>query len=499
MKKLLTLLTITSIALSTQAQTYCESFDSQTVSIQESAHTFNTYGNGNGGFLNDWNVASGTPSVYSSGQLAGVNAYDGNQFVLSGVCDASDDYSEGLSLQHDFLQGNTYNVTLAMRNRGSGVNPTPIDIDFVLLDTPIPYTYQTNTGCSPTPAIPNGSLIVHTESSFATDSWQIINFTITNLSTDYHNIWIRSFLSQGSPFVTTFLLLDSLCIETVVPTTCFMFEEQTITTPDIAHTFNTYGNGNPGFLQDWNVVSGTPSIYFDGALGNVTAFEGTQFALTGVCDISGGWNESVSLEYNFQQGNSYSVSMAVRNRGVNGTPTPIDVDFVLLENPIAYTYNTGTGCSQIPATPAGSDTAYTLAALNQDAWQVISFNVSNLAADYSNLWFRAKFSSGSPLVTTFFLFDSVCVTQINEPIGITETPEQLAINVFPNPTNGTITIETSEAKGFYTLHDVTGKLLLNGTVATKRFNLDLSAFSKGIYFFSLHDGQKQIHRKIIKE
>jgi hypothetical protein len=499
MKKLFTLLAITSLAVSTQAQTYCESFDSQTVTLQESAHTFNTFGNGNGGFLNDWNVASGTPSVYSSGQLAGVNAYDGNQFVLTAVCDASDDYSEGLSLQHSFLQGNTYNVSLVMRNRGSGVNPTPIDIEFVLLGSPIPYTYQTNTGCSPTPAIPNGSLTVHTESSFATDSWQVINFTISNLPADYQNIWIRSFLSQGAPFVTTFLLMDAVCIETVVPSTCYMFDEQAITSPDIAHAFNTYGNGNSGFLEDWNVVSGTPSIYYNGSLGAVNAFEGTQFALSAVCDAGSAFNESVSLEYNFQQGNNYNVSMAIRNYGSTNNPTPIDIDYILLENPIAYTYNTGTGCSAIPAAPVASDTVHAISSFNQNAWQVINFNVTNLATDYSNLWFRAKFSSGAPLVTTFFLFDSVCVTQINEPIGITETQEQLAITVFPNPTNGTVTIETSGAKGFYTLHDVTGKLLLNGTVATELFNLDLSAFSKGIYFFSLHDGQKQVHRKIIKE
>lgn len=499
MKKFFTIFTIASIAVNTHAQTYCESFDSQTISLQESAHTFNTYGNGNGGFLNDWNVTNGTPSIYSSGQLAGVNAYDGNQYVLAGVCDASDDYSEGISLQHDFLQGNTYTVTLAMRNRGSGVNPTPIDIEFVLLDTPIPFTYQTATGCTPTPAIPSGGLIVHTENSYATDSWQIISFTISNLTDDYHNIWIRSFLSQGAPFTTTFLLLDAVCIETLTPTTCFMFEEQTITSNDIAHTFNTYGNGNPGFLEDWNVVSGTPSIYYNGALGNVSAFEGTQFALTGVCDISGGWNESVSLEYNFQQGNSYSISMAVRNRGVSGTPTPIDVDFILLENPVAYTYNTSTGCSQIPATPTGCDTAYTISTLDQDVWQVISFNITNLASDYSNLWFRAKFSSGAPLVTTFFLFDSVCVTQTNNPNALIENMHPLAITVFPNPTSGNVTIETSGAKGFYTLHDVTGKLLMNGTTGTERLNLDLSAFSKGIYFFTLHNEQQQIHRKIVKE
>ncbi len=499
MKKTLLVVCILSSFLNAISQTYCESFDGQSVSVQDGAHAFNTFGNGNGGFLNDWNVTSGTPSIYSSGQLSGVNAYDGNQYVLMAVCDASDDYSEGLSLQHDFLQGNTYNISLAIRNHGSVINPTPIDIEFVLLDSPISYTYQTNTGCSPTPAIPTGGLIVHTESSYATDSWQIINFSIANLTADYHNIWIRSYLSQGAPFVTTFLLIDSACIETIEPSSCYMFDEQTITLSDRDHAFNTYGNGNTGFLEDWNVVSGTPAVYYDGSLGNVTAFEGTQFALTAVCDAGSNFSENVSLEYDFQQGYSYSVSMAVRNHGSTITPTPIDVDFILLENPITYTYNTSVGCSQIPTTPAGSDTIHTISSLNTDAWQVISFNITNLATDYSNLWFNNHFSTGSSLVTTFFLFDSVCVTQTGTPSGITENTHKLNMEVYPNPTTGSITIETEKAKGNYELRDVTGKLLLTGNVAATKFNLDISTFSKGIYFFTLSDGVQQTHRKIIKE
>lgn len=498
-KKLFILFCTTALTVNLFAQTYCESFDGQTLTPQQGAHAFNSYGNGNGGFLNDWNVTNGTPSIYSSGQLSGVNAYDGNQFVLAAVCDASDDYSEGVSLQHDFLQGNTYNITLAIRNHGSTINPTPIDIEFVLLNSPISFTYQTQTGCTPTPAIPNGSLTVHTEPSFTTDSWQLITFSITNLSADYHNIWIRSFLSQGAPFVTTFLLYDAVCVETILPSTCYTFDEQTISTGDQQHTFNTYGNGNPGFLQDWNVASGTPSVYINGSLGSVSAFEGTQFALTGVCSAGSNWDESVSLEYNFQQGYSYSVSMAVRNHGTGNNPTPIDVDYILLQNPISYTYNSSTGCSQLPSTPVGADTVYTLSSLNLDSWQVINFNINNTTANFSNLWFRPQFSSGSPLVTTFFLFDSVCVSQTNEPTGLLENSQKLNFNIYPNPTNSSVTIETTEGKGIYQLQDLTGKLLLSGSVTATKFSLDIGTLSKGIYLLSLIDGEQQVNRKVVKE
>ena len=499
MKKLFLVILVLATFKMAKSQTYCESFDGQAVTTQDGGHAFNTFGNGNGGFLNDWNVTNGTPSIYLSGQLTGVNAFNGNQFVLNAVCDNGASSSEGLSLQHNFIQGNTYNVSIAIRNHGISTNPTPIDVEFILLDSALSFTYQTQTGCTQTPSIPNSALTVHTESVFAADSWQVITFSIANLTADYHNLWIRSTFSQGSPLTTTFLLLDSVCVETVVPSTCYTFDEQQITTNESAHTFNDYGNGNAGFLQDWNVVSGTPSIYLSGSLGGINAFEGSQFVLQAICNSGANFDESVSLAYNFQQGHSYTVSMAVRNHGTGSTPTPIDVDFILLTDSIPYAYNTGTGCSQIPNTPIGADTVHTLSGLNQDSWQVITFNINSLTADYGHLWFRGQFSSGSPLVTTFFLFDSVCVTELPIPTSLTDKIAQRKLAIYPNPATQTITIDSEINLGTYKIQNITGKELLAGDFSNGNNTFDVSTLNNGIYFFVLQNSAEVVTKKFVVE
>lgn len=499
MKKILTLFINSLLFIYSYAQTYCESFDGQTLTTQQGAHAFNTYGNGNGGFLNDWNVVNGTPSIMQSGQIAGVNAYSGNQYALQSACDAGADWGESLSLQYNFLQGNTYQVTMAVRNRGIAGTPTPVDINFVLMDQPIAYTYTTATGCSPNPAIPNNTFIAHTETSFATDAWTIVSFTVSNLNADYHNIWIRNNYSQGAPLVTTFVLLDSVCIEQLSPAQCYMFDEQTVAPSDVNHTFNLYGNGNAGFLADWNVLSGTPSVCYDGYLNGVNAYEGSQYVLMGVCDASALWADGLSLQYNFTQDNTYQVSMAIRNRGIAGTPTPLNVEFVLLDQPIAYTYNPNTGCSPSPAIPNGAVTVHTESSFATDAWTLLTFNIANLNTDFHNLWIRPNFSSGQAETTTFFLFDSLCVTQIDSAMSLADNAALLNLNIYPNPTSGNVIVESASAKGSYLLNDLTGKLLLNGNVTNQRFEIDLSAFSEGVYIFTLYDGENMVHKKIIKE
>jgi hypothetical protein len=84
------------------------------------------------------------------------------------------------------------------------------------------------------------------------------------------------------------------------------------------------------------------------------------------------------------------------------------------------------------------------------------------------------------------------------PSGIEEKAKNY-LNLYPNPANSTITIETPTAKGIYQLQDITGKVLLSGSVTATKFSLDLSALSKGIYLLSLIDGEQQVDRKVVKE
>src|SRR5687768_12432874 len=103
------------------SQPYCESFDGLTVPAANKEQAFNIYGNGNAGFLQNWFVASGTPSIRASGDLAGVTAYSGNQFALQAVCNVAPLWSEGLMLQYNFSPNQSYDLSFAMRNAPLGV------------------------------------------------------------------------------------------------------------------------------------------------------------------------------------------------------------------------------------------------------------------------------------------------------------------------------------------------------------------------------------------
>ena len=191
----------------------CYSFDDVAVPSANTQQAFNIYGNGAGGFLGDWHVPSGTPSIYRSGDITGINAYDGNQCALMAVCNSGSNNSEGLELAYNFVQGNSYRVSMAIRNApepGRGIGP--VDMKFVLLQNTINYVYNPNTGCSATPAIPSGALVVDSLINFATNAWTVISFNITGLTQNYSQLWIRGKFNSGTSN-TADILIDSMCVQ----------------------------------------------------------------------------------------------------------------------------------------------------------------------------------------------------------------------------------------------------------------------------------------------
>jgi len=71
--------------------------------------------------------------------------------------------------------------------------------------------------------------------------------------------------------------------------------------------------------------------------------------------------------------------------------------------------------------------------------------------------------------------------------------------IYPNPASDKLTIETSSSGSIYQLQDITGKQLMQGNISAAKFNLDISALSKGIYLLRIFDGDRVAHRKIVKE
>jgi hypothetical protein len=85
-------------------------------------------------------------------------------------------------------------------------------------------------------------------------------------------------------------------------------------------------------------------------------------------------------------------------------------------------------------------------------------------------------------------------------VGINEnTLENSAVNVYPNPTANNLTVETEHANGFYQLQDISGRTVMQGSINTLRFDLNISALGKGIYILNISNKQGTGTKKIAKE
>jgi hypothetical protein len=88
---------------------------------------------------------------------------------------------------------------------------------------------------------------------------------------------------------------------------------------------------------------------------------------------------------------------------------------------------------------------------------------------------------------------------INGCLLNTETVDENSFSIYPNPTNGLVTIETKDfTEGYtFTVFDISGKLLLSDSIESQLSTFDLSTFTKGIYIIELNNGSKSSHQKLI--
>jgi len=79
---------------------------------------------------------------------------------------------------------------------------------------------------------------------------------------------------------------------------------------------------------------------------------------------------------------------------------------------------------------------------------------------------------------------------------ISDTP---LARVYPNPTEGTITLEF-EADDVYniTLADMTGKTLMRQTVKGQRVQVDIGDYPAGVYLLTIDDGKRQNTTRVVK-
>ena len=75
---------------------------------------------------------------------------------------------------------------------------------------------------------------------------------------------------------------------------------------------------------------------------------------------------------------------------------------------------------------------------------------------------------------------------------------QTAVAVYPNPTNGMVTIAIEGNSGYtYQVFDFTGKAVLDGKGQGQEMTLDLGGLGKGVYFISVMTENIRLTQKVI--
>ena len=107
-------------------------------------------------------------------------------------------------------------------------------------------------------------------------------------------------------------------------------------------------------------------------------------------------------------------------------------------------------------------------------------------------------SGGGPTtVSDLWEYDRCNSITIPTGIIISETNSLEAIQIFPNPSSGHFTLQSSVQKGEITIYNVQGEKIYSAKINSSQSEIDLSKQSQGIYFIKVNSEQGVITKKII--
>lgn len=85
-------------------------------------------------------------------------------------------------------------------------------------------------------------------------------------------------------------------------------------------------------------------------------------------------------------------------------------------------------------------------------------------------------------------------------VGIANQVLSYNVFVYPNPTNGLISIEMPETgKTLWRLLDVTGKIVIEGNTFNQLFLIDLEDYTSGIYLLNLTQGDNNFNLRLVRK
>ncbi|MBF8151285.1 leucine-rich repeat protein [Winogradskyella sp. F6397] len=91
------------------------------------------------------------------------------------------------------------------------------------------------------------------------------------------------------------------------------------------------------------------------------------------------------------------------------------------------------------------------------------------------------------------------VVTVEEVLSIADNDQMQSIKVFPNPTNGNVSIVIPNAQeSKVTVYDINGRLLINKVSTDANFSIDLNQYQSGVYILRININQNETIKQIIK-
>ena len=129
---------------------------------------------------------------------------------------------------------------------------------------------------------------------------------------------------------------------------------------------------------------------------------------------------------------------------------------------------------------------------NTATWTGVSFSDGN--------YFTIGSPDGSALMISIVEEDNGSESE-SEFTGIDDVKNELLFKLYPNPTDGIVTLENNIYDGMIYIYNNMGQLAMARQIFDEKETIDLSDLSSGIYFIQVIDRQKQMvfsHKLIIK-
>jgi hypothetical protein len=120
--------------------------------------------------------------------------------------------------------------------------------------------------------------------------------------------------------------------------------------------------------------------------------------------------------------------------------------------------------------------------------------------------FNTNVGTGTYLITYQYAGNNGCSSADSENLTVVNCSNNsiddnfsYSILIYPNPTNGNITLETSsELVGkMYSILDFSGRIIREGKISSAQEHIDLQGVARGVYYLSIENGSSVI--KLVKQ